>query len=186
MLLESGHFVSFGKSASFPSSTEWHFVHTYCMSKTPQPDGSSHVSGLCVLWWRNCVLHLKINQWLSQSQWDKQTLFRELSYSLEKKRRTTLFALTAQPLEEEREAVLTVKVVAFGYTWNVLISLTMLQKRENKQRTSFETQFLMGCHNELLSLLFVKVIVLSPWPVHVMSHFNASTFQFQHHVVNFI
>ena len=31
-----------------------------------------------------------------------------------------------------------------------LISLTMLQKRENKQTTSFETQFLMGCHDELL------------------------------------
>lgn len=150
MLLERGHFINFGKSASSPSSTEWHFVDMSCMSKTPQPDGSSHVSGLCVLWWRNCVLHLKINQWLSQFQWDKQTLFIELSSSLGKKRRTVLFALTAQPLGEEKEAVLNVKVVALGYTWNVLISLTMLQKRENKQTTSFETQFLMDCHDELL------------------------------------
>ena len=35
---------------------------------------------------------------------------------LEKKRRTVLFALTAQPLGEEREVVLSVKVVALGYT----------------------------------------------------------------------
>ena len=61
------------------------------------------------------MLHLKINQWLSQSQRDKQALFIELSSSLEKKRRTVLFVLTAQPLGEEREVVLSVKVVALGY-----------------------------------------------------------------------
>lgn len=33
-----------------------------------------------------------------------------------KKRRTALFALTAQPLVEEKEAVLSVKVVALGFT----------------------------------------------------------------------
>ena len=37
-----------------------------------------------------------------------------------------------------------------GVHLKCLISLTMLQKRENKQTTSFETQFLMGCHDELL------------------------------------
>ena len=42
----------------FSSSTAWHFVHTYCMSKTPKPNKSSHISGLCLLWWRSCVLHL--------------------------------------------------------------------------------------------------------------------------------
>lgn len=31
----------------FSSSTEWHFVHTHCISKTPQPNGNSHISGLC-------------------------------------------------------------------------------------------------------------------------------------------